>query len=146
MKTFMTILCIMALGMTTAQAQTPGLDPASMIEKIQNMSPEEQAIFMQQLQKKTMQISQCMGNIDHNQLNEFAARSEAFSQHVQSLCEENKRRDAQLYAYREGRKLMNEPIAKAMRKCSSDTVKSFEKLLDDPEKNEHVCDGWTQAQ
>lgn len=143
---YMVATCMLIIGTVAAQAQSPnGLNQEhmDMLKKLQNMSPEEQAKFMQQMQGNAMKAQSCMGNVDQAKMQEIQAKGEALSKQIDVLCAQGKEKEAERYAMREGKKMMNDPTVKKVRSCSKYVLKNMDFLY--PEgggagKKGSICD------
>ncbi len=128
--TIMIALCHDALASSVISTQQQ-----KMIEKFQNMSPQEMEAQMQAAQK----ASQCMGNVNQEKLQGLQARGEALNQKIDALCAAGKDKEANRISRTEGRRLVNDPTVKKMRRCTKDMVALFD--FPDPDKHmsESVC-------
>ena len=135
----------LALSPMIALANPHGLNQGhmEMLNKLQNMSPEEQQKFMMDMQKKAMGAQACLGQIDPAQMQALQTKGEAISARVDALCKQGKPKDAEAYAMREGQKMMADPLVKKMRSCSADIVKDMDFLYPENQANgtsKSICD------
>ena len=108
--------CLLALGSVTAQAQNPGgLDPMTMMKQLQNMSPAEQAAFVKKMQAQATQMSGCISQIDQAKLKALEIKAQQVNNQINSLCAQGNAKEAETYAMREGKKIMNDKTVKHLR-------------------------------
>lgn len=122
------ITAILAFGIV-AHAQPPaGISPQQMqmLQKFQNMSPEEIQAEAQKMQKQMARVGECMQDIDQNEMNALQERGNALSAKIKSLCQAGDEKAAEKYAMNEGQKFMTDPTIKKLKKCSKDMVKQFD--------------------
>lgn len=150
-KTLTAILLGGVLLATAVQAQPPyggqiSAQQMEMMKKLQNMSPQEQAAFAQQMQQQAAQASECFSKVDESEMQKLQTKGEAIQAKVQKMCADGDRSGAQSYAMSEGMKMMNDPTIATLRDCSQDMVKSMPFLqaqvagVAEAGKEKHICD------
>lgn len=88
--------------------------PPHMVMGGQEMNQQDMQKMMAGMQK----MGACMQKIDKKKLEIMEQRAQAFSKTIQSLCAKGKRAQAERESQKIGKKMMNDPIAKELKKCS----------------------------
>jgi len=108
MKTILKLLLLIIPFSISAQ-QPPHMGMGG-----QGMNQQDMQKMMAGMQK----MGACMQKIDKKKLEIMEQRAQAFSKKIQSLCAKGKRAQAERESQRIGKKMMNDPIAKELKKCS----------------------------
>ena len=154
MKHVIASLAALLLIAGTAHAQQ-GIPPEMMqqMQKLQNMSAEEQQQYMQDMMQKAMQGAQQMQNCFNEAGGEAAfkklqTKAEAAEAQVKQLCAAGKRRDAERFAMKFGKEMQNDPTISKLQECSKEMTAKWEKSpfiahsLQSEKKSvsKHICD------
>ena len=73
---------------------------------------------MQKMMAGMQKMQACMQKIDKKKLEIMDQRAQVFSKEIQLLCAKGKRAQAEKKSQKFGKKMMNDPIAKELKKCS----------------------------
>ena len=102
---------------------------------------------MQEMMRNMEKMQNCMANIDQDELEKLQARSEEFSASIKSLCKKGLRAEAQEKAIAYGKKFVNDPTMKEMKKCGDmakdmmpDTAMMYAEEEIGKGNAGHVCD------
>lgn len=142
MHLLVSLIMIVAVS-SSAHAQT-GMtnEQMNMINQLQNMTPAQQAEWMQKMQGQATQMASCTAQIDQAKMQALKIRGEQMQKQVQAYCAQGNRAEAQAYAMREGTKMMNDPTVKALKHCSKDMMVKFESMAMGQQagSKKHICD------
>jgi len=111
-----------------AQTTTPGMSAQqrSMMEKLQSMTPEQREAFMANMQRQAKSAQSCFEKVDQARVQALEARGRAIKGEIDTLCRAGKTREAEAFAMREGRKMMDDPTAQQLAQCSQGFSKAFD--------------------
>lgn len=107
-------------------AQSLSAQQRSMIEQLQNMTPEQREAFMAKMQKQAQVTQSCFENVDQAKIKALEARGQEVSAKIDALCKAGKTREAEAFAQQEGRKMMSDPTARQLSNCSQGFSKAFD--------------------
>jgi len=107
MKKILLILIFMPFSISAQQ-------PPSMGMGAPEMSQEE----MQKMMAGMKKMGACIQKIDKKKLKIMEQRAQAFSKTIQSLCVQGKHAQTERESQKIGSKMVNDPIAKELKKCS----------------------------
>lgn len=86
----------------------------------------------------TMQKAQaCMQKIGEKKMIEMSKKAQVFQAKVQSLCAKGKRSQARKFSLKYGKKMMNDPVVKAIKKCT-DIMSGMANITTNDDV--HACD------
>ncbi len=107
-----------------------------------NISQEQ----MQQLMQQAQQVQACMANIDQQALMALSQKAQAMESEIKSLCQANKRSEAQGTGIKFGLSISQDENIKLARECGEMAQGMLPKMdLPTSEKDfetRHICDGY----
>ncbi|MCB1663104.1 MAG: hypothetical protein KDI20_10915 [Pseudomonadales bacterium] len=130
MKTHMAVIIALLLIALGVQAQQPG------------MSQEQMMQMMQQAQ----QMQACFAKVDQQALMALGQKAQAMESEIKTLCQANKRSEAQSTAIKFGMEMSQDKNIKAARECGEMAQGMMPKMnYPTSEKDldgRHICDGY----
>lgn len=130
MKTHMAVIIALLLIALGVQAQQPG------------MSQEQMMQMMQQAQ----QMQACFAKVDQQALMALGQKAQAMESEIKTLCQANKRSEAQSTAIKFGMEMSQDKNIKAARECGEMAQGVMPKMnYPTSEKDldgRHICDGY----
>ncbi len=107
-----------------------------------NISQEQ----MQQLMQQAQQVQACMANIDQQALMALSQKAQAMESEIKSLCQANKRSEAQSTAIKFGMSISQDENIKLARECG-EMAQGMLPKMDFPTSEKdlearHICDGY----
>lgn len=100
---------------------------------------------MQQMMQQAKKMEACMASVDQDALMALSEKSRAMEQEVKSLCQANKRDQAQSRAMEFGREMSANDEVNKMRQCG-EMMKGMMPKIGMPTveemKKSHICDGY----
>jgi arginine/lysine/ornithine decarboxylase len=102
-------------------------------------------VDMQRMMQQAKKMEACMADIDQAALTSLAEKSRAMEQEVKSLCQANKRSEAQKHAIEFGQEIAANDEMKKMRQCG-EMMQGMMPAIGLPTveemKNRHICDDY----
>lgn len=107
-----------------------------------NISQEQ----MQQMMQQAQQMQTCMANIDQQALMALGQKAQAMESEIKSLCQANKRSEAQSTAIKFGLSISQDENIKLARECG-EMAQGMLPKMDFPTSEKdfearHICDGY----
>ena len=130
MKKQVAVLFIFILIALPGHAQQPSFNPEQ----------------MQQLMQQAQQMQDCMSRIDEQAMTALGQKSQAMEAEIKSLCQANKRSQAQSTAIKFGISMSQDENIKIVRECGEMAMGMLPKM-DFPTnekdlKGRHICDSY----
>lgn len=119
------LLTLLLIPFSVSAQQYPGMD--------MNSQPD-----MKKMMATMQKMQACMQKIDKSEIRKMERESKAFQKDVQSLCAKGKRAQAQKKARKFGENMMNDSIAKELKKCTDIMLKNINP--DTITEEGHICD------
>ncbi len=106
------------------------------------------SLAQQDMMAQMQEMSQCMQSIDQNEMKVLEQNSKQFQIEVTTLCENDKRSEAQEKAIEFSKQMMDSNVMKSMNKCLEKMPASMQGMMPDMNPDElikdfskhHVCD------
>ena len=143
MKTYLFLL--VGFFATAALAQNN-----QMLKQLQNMTPEQQKAFAEQMQKAMSaqgnDMMACYQKIDQAEMQKLQSETEAKQAEIKAMCAAGNRQAAEKEAMRFGMAMQNRPVVKQLQACGKDLKQSMPIMaLSNPSRSgerKHICDGY----
>jgi len=108
--------------------------PLALFAQNEQMSEEQ----MQQMMENAGKMQDCMGKMDQQAMDAYAAKGEKVNAEIKKLCAAGKRDEAQKMATDYGKEMASSKEMQAMQQCGMANQMA---MTDPGEKPGHVCDG-----
>ncbi|GEM_PF-4278611 len=142
MKYLLVPAIIIMLTASAYAQQQMSPEMMEMMQKIQSMTPEQQAAFMADIQAKAAQAQQCHDSVGEAELERLQQQTTAFNTKVKNLCTAGERDAAKRYADAAALRMNNDPAVQQLKACSKGLAEDMMKYtgINPNDKTTHICD------